>query len=106
MQKKNDIVIGKASVALRHLFANEDFDPWIKCVDLHVTLNNVALLGDGRPAKKQSHDRDDRFFHIVPPRVLIDIKPPPRYKFQTITPAATVSRWFILHRKRTRRQFC
>jgi hypothetical protein len=38
MQKEDDVVIGKPSVALRHFFANENLDPWIKSIDLHVIL--------------------------------------------------------------------
>src|SRR5262249_55997901 len=70
MQKKNDIVVGKPSVALSHLFANENLNSRIKSVDLHVAFNNTDLLGDGgSTASKHSQERDDRFFHIVPPPV-------------------------------------
>jgi hypothetical protein len=59
VQKKNDVVICKPSVALRHFFANENLDSRIKSVDLHVIFDNNRLLSNGRSsADKYSQQRN------------------------------------------------
>src|SRR5262249_4611334 len=70
MQKKNNVVIGKPSVALCHFFANENLDSRIKSVDLHVIFGDSRLLGSRGPAAdKHRKQSDNRFFHIVPSRL-------------------------------------
>ena len=71
MEKEDYVVTGKPSVALCHFFANENLNSRIRSVDLHIIFDNSRLLGrDGSAADKYSQQRDDRFFQIVPPRVL------------------------------------
>jgi hypothetical protein len=57
MQKKDDIVIGKPSVALRHFLAHEDFNSRIKSVDLGIIFHNCGLLSEGEPATEKYHQQ-------------------------------------------------
>jgi len=60
VQEKDNVVIGKPGVALRHFFANKNLDPRIKSVDLHVIFGDSRLLGSRGCAsnkhRKQCHE--------------------------------------------------
>ena len=59
MQKKDDIVIGKRGVALRHFLAHEDFYSRIKSIDLHIIFGDDCLLSKNRStADEHSQQRD------------------------------------------------
>ena len=59
MQKKNDIVVVKLRVALRHFLAHEDLNSRIKSIDLHIIFGDDCLLSKNRStADEHSQQRD------------------------------------------------
>ena len=52
MQEEDDVVVGKARVALRHLLTHENLDARIERVDLKVVLDDGRLLR-GRRSRAQ-----------------------------------------------------
>src|SRR5262249_26858995 len=83
MQKKNNVVVGKPSVALRHFLAKEDLDCRIESVDLGIIFYNSRLLTKGIPAwGEQSQHHNKQSFHCCPSISLLLSNPLP-YRYSS-----------------------